>query len=227
LISKKSGLFVGEWKEMRILRLTFLLLGLLHFGCNQTHSENDSNTVDDKEQIQGLIRRMLNWSSEHPIELLPVLTDSKDSSCIGFDFYKHKLNLDQLKKTNLFSEEFIENYNQIIQTLDRKIKSKEFDKWYPYGELPTFAFANDVDPWCLCQDIPYDKPNPWDLVEVTPINLNKIKGELFWKWGKLELKEDVGWKEFSYKFRVLKEKGQWKIEYLEGFDFNNSTRKGG
>jgi hypothetical protein len=29
------------------------------------------------------------------------------------------------------------------------------------------------------------------------------------------------------RFRVVKEAGKWKISYLEGFDFKESTRKDG
>src|SRR5437660_8470856 len=118
---------------MRYLRL--LILGLTLLGCNQNHqttattgkqTENlkatEAYTSKDKEEIQNLIRKVLTWShSKRSIDLLPVLSDNKDSSCIGFDFDKHKSNLEVLKKTNLFAEEFIENYNQIIRTLDRKI----------------------------------------------------------------------------------------------------------
>ena len=211
---------------MKYIRLTVFVFGLLLFGCYQTISKTTSVT-EDTQQIQNLIRQVLNWSeSKNSINLLPALTDSKDSICIGFDFNKHKLNLDKLKETNLFAKEFIENYNEIIQTLDRKIKSNEFDKWNTY-ELPTFIFANDVNPYCLCQDVPYDKPNPWDLLEVEIINLNSEKGELNWKWGKTELNEASGWKEFTYRFKVIKENGKWKIAYLQGFDFNESTRKDG
>ncbi len=210
-------------QEMKIFKLTFILIGILLFDCNQPNSQNTSEAnVDDKTQIQNLIRKVLNWSDENSIDLLPVLTDSKDSSCIGFDFDKHKINLNKLRETNLFAGEFIENYNQIIRTLDRKIKNKEFDKWNTY-ELPTFSFANDVSPWCLCQDVPYDKPNPWDLVEVIVISLNNERGELNWKWGKPELNGAPGWKEFNYKFRVVKENGIWKIAYLQGFDFKESA----
>jgi hypothetical protein len=207
---------------MKFFKLFLVLFWLL--ACKQTDSQN---TLDDKEEIQNLIRQVLNWSQPKSIELLPVLTDSKDSSCVGFDFNKLKSNIDKLKETNLFAEEFIENYNQIIQTLDQKIKSKEFEKWYPYGDLPPFSFANDVDPWCLCQDIPYEKPNPWDLVEVTVVNLNKEKGELYWKWGKLELNQGAGWNKFAYGFSVIKENGKWKINYMEGFDFDKSVQMDG
>lgn len=218
---------------MKFFGLLTLTFGLTFISCDQTKADketvNSQVTVDlnDKEEIQNLIRQVLNWSeSKNSIDLLPVLTDSKDSSCIGFDFDKHKLNLEKLKETNLFAQEFIDNYNQIIQTLDKKIKNKEFDKWYTY-ELPTFIFANDVNPWCLCQDVPYDKPSPWDFIEVNIIKLDSNKADVEWKWGKLESNTDPGWKEFIYRFSVVKENDKWKIAYLQGFDFKESTRKDG
>ena len=93
------------------------------------------------------------------------------------------------------------------------------------NELPTFLFANDIDPWSLCQDVPYDNPNPWNFLEINVNNLDK--GEIVWKWGNLPPNIDISWKDFSYKFRVAKENNKWKIRYMEGFDFKESTRKNG
>jgi hypothetical protein len=107
-------------------------------------------------------------------------------------------------------------------TLDKGLKNGNYDQWL-VGDLPTFIFANDVDPWTICQDVPYDKPNPFDFIEVNIINADK--GEVDWKWGKLELNSDPGWKNFTYRFRVVKENDKWKIAYLTGFDFKESTRK--
>lgn len=77
----------------------------------------------------------------------------------------------------------------------------------------------------MCHDIPYNKPNPIDFIEINITNLDK--GEVDWIWGKLELNTDLGWKNFSYKFRVVKENDKWRISYLQGFDFKESTRKYG
>ena len=206
---------------MKYITLTTFILGFLLFGCYQTKSKTTS-VSDDKGQIQNLIRQVLNWSnSKNKIDLLPVLTDIKDSVYIGFSLEKHKENLVKLRETDLFTTEFIENYNQIILTLDKKLRDKEFEEWR-VGELPTFNFANDADPWTLWQDVPNDNPNPWDLVEVKVIKLDKDKGELTWTWEKSELSN-----EFGYKFRVKRENGKWKIAYMQGFDFKESTRKDG
>jgi hypothetical protein len=214
---------------MKHIKLTTLIFGLLLFGCNQADNkttsvkeEKVSNSTDDKEQIQNLIRQVLNWAdTKSSIDLLPVLADSKDSVYIGFDLGKHKQNLAKLQQTNFFATEFIENYNQIILTLEKGLKNGNYDQWL-VGDLPTFNFVSDVDPWTLSQDVPYDKPNPYDFIEVN--FLNEEKREVNWKWGKLELNTDPSWKEFVYKFRVVKENDKWKISYLQGFDFKECTR---
>ncbi|MFI5137529.1 MAG: hypothetical protein ACHQIM_06855 [Sphingobacteriales bacterium] len=225
---------------MKYLRFGTAILALFLFSCSHNSERKESplkikatktlkspEISNDKQEIQILIRKALNWSeSKNSINLLPVLTDSKDSICVGFDLEKLNVTLEKLKATNFFSSRFVDNYSQIILTLDKKIKNNEFEKW-SVSELPTFSFANDVDPWCLCQDVPYDKPNPWDLIEVKVIKLNDEKGELYWTWGKPELNGSPDWKDFTYKFEVEKENGKWKISYLQGFDFKESTRKDG
>ena len=225
---------------MKYLRLVVAALAVVLFSSNNNSERKESpvkvnrtkrlkspKLSNDELEIQNLIRKLLNWKeAKNSFDLLPVLTDSNNKTYIGFDLEKLRANLKILKATNFFSDRFIDNYKQIILTLDKKMRNNEFEKW-SVGELPTFSFANDVDPWCLCQDVPYDKPNPWDLVEVKVINLNGKKGELYWNWGKPELNGSPDWKDFAYKFNVEKENGTWKISYLQGFDFKDSTRKDG
>jgi len=226
---------------MKYLKLAALVLVVNLFSCNQIekHSPsksttdtvnkdqpvaltNKSDSSNDEKEIQLLVRNVLSWGeSKKSIDLIPVLTDSKDSLCIGFDLEKVKANLEILRSTGYFSAEFIDNYNQILLTLDKEMKNKQFTPWST-GELPPFNFANDVDPWSDCQDVPYDTPDAYSLVEVHVVNLNKEDGELYWKWGRLKKDNDPSWKKFTYKFKVKKENGKWKVSYLEGFDFKQS-----
>jgi hypothetical protein len=209
-------------------------LGLV--SCNQHNSDHTASSVKtntittskvadvskDKQEIQNLIRETLQWADSKRFDLLPTLMDSKDSTYVGFDLDKLRLNLEILKKTDFFSVKFIENYNQIILTLDKKFKNKEFGTWSA-NDLPVFHFANDVDPWCLCQD-----NMSWNAVEVKVAKLNSENGELYWTWGGPELNgASPDWKDFSYKFDVEKENGKWKISYLQGFDFEESVKKDG
>ena len=214
---------------MKHIKLTILALGLLLFGCSQADNkttsvtkEKVSTSTEDKEQIQNLIRQVLNWAdSKNAIDLHPVLTDSKDSVYIGFDLDKHKQNLYKLQQTNFFATEFIENYNHIILTLDEGLRNGNYDQWL-VGDLPTFIYANDHNPWCNCQD-----NDNWNKVEVRVIKLTNNEGELEWTWGNLSPEAHSSWKEFAYKFRVVKVNDKWKIAYLTGFDFKESTRKDG
>lgn len=220
---------------MRNIKLYISIVMLTFLTCSQNKASNNptvqkigvAKTVaisKDYEEIQTLIRQVLNWAeSKESINLLPVLTDSNDSVYIRFDLKKHKENLDKLHQTGFFAKEFIDNYNQIILTLDQKIRNKEYDEWF-VGDLPTFLFANDVDPWTSCQDVPYDEPSPWSYIEIKEIKLSDRSGEFEWKWGKLKPDTDPGWKNFSYRFNVVIEKNEWKISYLRGFDFTESTR---
>jgi hypothetical protein len=225
-------------------KLLSLISVVILFGCNypakSTHStkskiddksnpptKNNSAIIKladsskDKVAIQSLIRQMLKWDGGS-IDLIPEL--SKDSICTGLDFDKLNYNLKKLKETEFFADEFINNYSHIIHTLDKKIKNKEFSKWNVYGELPPFNFDNDIDPWSSSQDAPYDNPNPADFVEVGIINLDNEKGELYWKWGRLAADADKSWKDFYYKFMVVRVSGKWKISWLQCFDYKESIK---
>ncbi|MBX9807750.1 MAG: hypothetical protein K2Q03_08700 [Sphingobacteriaceae bacterium] len=213
---------------MKRIKLITVIFGCLFFGCNQVGikttkvtEEKVTTETDDKEQIQNLIRHVYNWHETQKPSEMDMIIDEKDSTYIGYNLNQLKLNIEELKATNFFSNEFIDNYNKIYITLDKKLRNKELE-WL-VGDLP--PFGNDANPWCNCQDVPYNQPNPWDFIEIKIINLDNNKGELIWKWGNLELNKAEGWKEFTYKFRVVKESNEWKISYLEGFNFDKFTRK--
>ena len=215
---------------MKQFKVFILAFGLAFTSCSQNNqsapnltekslpSEKPSSTEksDSKTEIQKLIREVLKWAdSEETIDLLPVVADKNDSVYIKFDLQELKKNLDRLEETNMFSKEFIENYNQIILTLDRKLKTNEFgDGPWLVGSLPPFSFASDASPWCLCQDVPYDRPVPWEFVEIEPLDSDTYR----WKWGGLKIGTDPSWEEFRYKFKVTQENSKWKVSYLEGFE---------
>lgn len=213
---------------MKYIKLTTLIFALLLFGCNQAGikttsvtEEKAASSTDNKEQIQILIRQVLNWSDKSSIDLLPAIADSEDSIYIGFDLDKHKHNLDDLLQTNFFATEFIDNYNQIILTLDKGLRNGQYEPWL-VGDLPTFIFANDHSPWCNCQD-----NEDWNKVEIRVIKLSDNVGELEWYWGNLNADTHSSLKEFAYNFRVVKEYNKWKIAYMTGFDFKEGIKKAG
>src|SRR5476649_702239 len=102
---------------LSIKHLTFgiAILSLCLFSCNHAN-EHEGSTIkitktktsispgnlSDKQEIQNLIRNVLNWgeSKKNSFDLLPALADSKDSVYIGFDLEKLRVNLEKLKATN-------------------------------------------------------------------------------------------------------------------------------
>lgn len=210
---------------------TVAILSLCSCGQNtQTSKQTIDTTViaktevaavgkDDEKQIRELVRKMLIWAEhKNSLNLTPIIENKKDSVYTGFDLEILKTNLQTLKATGFFADEFIENYRQIILTLAQKMKGKTWST----GELPPYNFANDSDPWCACQDTPYD--NPWDKVQITVINLNGTSGELYWKFARRSTDKSSNIDDFKYKFNVKKEAGKWKIAYLQDFDLAESTK---
>jgi len=217
-------------KLMTHIGTLILIIGLPFSSFNQknqtttTEKYTPAHTVSserskDRDEIQTLIRQVLHWAdSDNSIDLIPVVTDKKETIYIGFDLAQHKKHLDILKSTNFFATEFIENYDQIILTLDKRLRNGANEPWL-VGDLPTFNFASEVNPWCMCQD-----NLDWNTVEVKIISIDQEKGVCEWFWGNINSDTDAGWKDFRYRFNVKREGNKWKIAYLEGFDFKESTR---
>jgi len=220
---------------MRHILFFILIIGFIFVGCNQNRQnvaiEEEQNNITtskeseeikiDEEEIRDLIRNALKWFDLYLIDYTPAITDEKDSIVIGFDMKKINKNISELKKTGFFATEFIENYNLIILTLDKKIKNKEIE-WL-FGDFPPFNFDCNLSPWLEGQDTYDEVINFWDNIEIQIIRLNNKNGELeyHYNWRKLE---SSAWKGDGYKIRVTKENNKWKISYMEGFDFEYGTK---
>ena len=196
----------------KIITIIIIFLSLTSFSQSiETITEKISQV--DKTEIQRLIREVLKWAdSDNSIDLLPVNSNENDSIYIEFKQEKMNQNIYKLSETDFFSKEFIENYKQIILALDKKLKTNDFEygPWY-IGDMPPFDFSNSVNPWCQCQD-----NMEWNLVEVEQIEGNEFQ----WKWGGLNDETHQSWKDFKYKFNVIREDSIWKISFLEGFNVN-------
>lgn len=174
----------------------------------------------DLVEIKKLVISVLKWSdSDNSFIILPVKPDEKDS-ILMFDHVLLKKNIDILYKTDFFTKGFISNYENIILTLDRKLKGKEFEfKSWLVGDLPIFCFANDINPWYLDQGY-----FSWEWIKIEPINES---GDLIWKHGKLSDDSYNDWKNYRYNFSIERVDGKWKISYLEGFDYEQSIKGDG
>ena len=196
---------------MKHFKLTTLIFGLLLFGCNQTNNKTTSLTEQtssivsvDKENLQKLVRRLYEWhetkSSHNDFD---PIADNQDSTYIGLDLKKHEQRLTELKQTGFFANQFLDNYNKIAITINKGLKSKTIE--WQVGDLP--PFGNDANPWCNCQDNP---DNYWQTMTINKIAIDNYTATFTWTWGD----------NFEYKVKAIKQNDNWKITYLQGFDFN-------
>lgn len=224
MLTNSQGVF-----RMKLFKSTVLIFGFLLFVCNEAKSQDIRETAEAspninsiKGKIENLIRQVYIWhEDQNHADYICVTKDSTNSYFVGLDLDDVEYNLDQMRKSNLFSEEFIENYNAIYQEINTKLRSNQLT-WIVGTQAP---FGNGGDPWCNCQDVPYDEPNPWSQIEVETIDLVDNFGELYWRWGGLEPDTDSDWNDFTYRFRVKRENGKWKIAYLDGFNFDEFTQQ--
>lgn len=194
---------------MRHIILTIFLIGLICSSYGQTVSKIDSST-DDTTQIKDLVKQVLKWhdKDKHLIGF-KTISNPIDSLIIGMDLIQLDKGLQKLINTDYFDKDFIDNYRMIILKIDKRIKNKEW-QWHD-GELPPYANA---DPWCDCQDTPYD--NAWDKLDFQFVNIDKDKAKLNWTWGNSDWSKD-----FKYEINVKKMNGVWRISYMQGFNIIN------
>lgn len=199
---------------MKIIKQIIFTLSLfLIFSCkkeNKTVEFSDTkidktteeNSSDEKENLQALLRKLYQWhetqSSNNDFNV-----NSKDSIYISLNIKDHKKRIEELEKTGFFSTNFLKNYEKIGLKINNGLKSGELE--WAVGELP--PFGNDANPWCNCQDNP---ENYWKTLTIQKIKIDGNVADLTWTWGS----------DFEYKVIAVKAKNSWKIDYLEGFDFD-------
>ena len=118
---------------MKTNALALLLMTVLCVSCNNSKT-NTSTTIitektagNDKAQIEKLIKSVNSWggSANGSYGITYYTIDKKTGNCTGIDRKKHQLELEKLKKSDYFSTDFIENFNQIGLKQDQLIKKKK------------------------------------------------------------------------------------------------------
>lgn len=163
------------------------------------------DTKTDSLELQKLVRDLYKWNeTKNSKPDFDVLQNEKtDSIYANLDLESHKEKVKELKETNFFTKEFLDNYDKIALTIDGKMRNKTLV--YYIGELP--PFGNDANPWCNCQDHP---DNYWEILTIKKLIIKDNQAGFVWTWGD----------DFEYKTKALKQNNIWKISYLEGFDFD-------
>jgi hypothetical protein len=169
---------------MKHIKQNILIFGLLLFTSCQVDAQDTIDTTTtsiktDFEQIQQLIRDVYLWHEKGVVSGVDMIANEKNTAYIGFDLEQVTSNVEELKASNLFADQFLDNYAKIYRVLEGKLKNKEFE--WEVGTMP--PFGSGANPWCNCQDVPYDSPNPCGLIEIEAVQLQDNAGEFIWKWG--------------------------------------------
>ncbi|MFD1603030.1 hypothetical protein ACFSJW_06980 [Flavobacterium artemisiae] len=199
---------------MKKLILLFPLL-VLFLSCKKDiDSQKKENKTDvdttnitfknDSIALVELTKKLLQWAEKDSEgDFNPLENKSTESAYSEIDMALHKKRLKELKNTNLFSKDFIANYDKIALKIDSEFKNGTL-KWN-VGELPPFGFG--ASPWCNCQDFPNDFLTK---TKIKDLEINNNKASYDWGFGP----DDV------YSIKAVKENDVWKISYMQGFDYN-------
>ncbi|WP_316632909.1 hypothetical protein [uncultured Flavobacterium sp.] len=196
-------------KFFKFFLLSFISISLLSFRSINTKPLNNVNTsiyfTSDKQQLETLMRKAYEWIETKKTQNdFDVIANKKGDKYVGLNLKAHNKIVEELKKSNFFAQQFIDNYNKIGLKIGDNLKTNKME--YFVGELP--PYGNDSDPWCDCQD------NPevfWKTMQVNNLKVENNKATFYWTW--------TEWKETpKYKVTAVKENGIWKIAYLNGFD---------
>jgi hypothetical protein len=191
-------------KGLKLMKQLLILLAFFTISCNKKTTESTAVTGDDKEQIQSLIRKTYEWHETKSTKIDFSPKETTDSMYAELDLIQHQKSLKELTDSGFFTENFLKNYDTIAQKANADLKSKSV-QWY-VGEIP--SFGNDTYTWCGCQDYPDEC---WKKLTLKNLVFDKETATFSWTWGD----------NFEYRAKAQKVNDSWKIDYLQGFDFDD------
>ena len=164
-----------------------------------------SNSSNDSSELDSLVVKVLKWhESDKQMDFDVTKANPGDSIYSGIDWIAHKKRMVVLSKTNFFTDDFINNYNNIALHLDKELKTNPSK--YHEGDIQ--PWSNDANEWCNCQDYP---DSSWEKLKIVDLTLYGDSANFKWSWGD----------NFYYSVKTKKASGFWRISYLEGFDIQN------
>lgn len=202
---------------MRLSKLFFLCfigISLVSFkpvNSNQLETNKSIYIASDKQQIEALMSKAYEWIETKSTKVdFDVVENKKGDKYVGLNLKAHNKRLEELKKSNFFAQQFLDNYNKIALKIGDNLKTNKME-WL-VGDLP--PYGNDSNMWCNCQDSPEEY---WKTMKLNNLKIDHNKATFNWIW--------TTWKDGSkYNVRAVKENGIWKIAYLEGFDYEYLTK---
>ena len=168
-------------------------------------------SAQDSIALLQLTKNLYKWNqTDHNDDFFsPLQKAETDTVYAGLDMKLHGQKLRDMRSSGLFTEGFIANYHKIALLIDAGLKDGSL-KWV-IGELP--PFGDRTNPWCNCQDFANDFINKLYIMHLQPEN-----GGVFYNWGD-------GGGGTPYNIKALKEGKQWKINFMEGFDYGSFERR--
>ncbi|MBN8700089.1 MAG: DUF3828 domain-containing protein [Chitinophagales bacterium] len=196
---------------MKRIRGTAAILALLiTTACNNSGGKQEGISTQDSLALTNLVRQAYTWhqtAGDRP-DFEPALNKPGDTAYAGIDWNKHNALRDAIQKSQFFSKDFIDHYQRIAVYMHDEMRSGK-TTWLTNDLSP---FGNDANPWCNCQDYPDDY---WKRLTIRDIKAAGDSAAFSWTWG-----DDL-----RYRVKAKKENGNWKISYLQGFDFSNYEQR--
>ncbi|MCC9063883.1 hypothetical protein [Flavobacterium piscisymbiosum] len=195
--------------------LSFIFTSLVSFKPVDTKQAKHTNTsiyfATDKQQLETLIRKTYEWIETKKTKVdFDVVENKKGDKYVALNTKTHNKILAELKNSNFFAQQFIDNYNKIALKIGENLKTNKIE--YFVGELP--PYGSDSNPWCECQDYP---ESYWKTLKINDLKIQNNKATFYWTW--------TEWKETpKYKVTAVKENGIWKIAVLDGFNYQSFTK---
>jgi len=163
-----------------------------------------TNLKSDSTDLKALVINLLRWhENDKKSDFEPLLKNPKDTIYSGIDWQLYKKRVIELKNTNLFTKDFLDNYQKIALHLDKELKQNKVK--YAVGDLPPYDHSNE---WCNCQDYP---SNIWKRLKIVSLKINDNSANFKWTWGD----------NFFYSTKARKENNVWRISALEKFNLEN------
>jgi len=159
----------------------------------------------DSVKLTALIRKLYKWRQTDTLKhdgFKPLKRNANDTLYTSIDLDENQKAIEELKQTGLFASPFLNDYRRVAERMDKELR--DGSSLWPEGELSTFG--DDSDEWCNCQDFPVD--DYWNIITLTKIKITGNEANFKWTWGG----------NYFYDVKAIKEDGNWKISYLQGFD---------
>ncbi|WP_157491225.1 hypothetical protein [Flammeovirga sp. SJP92] len=170
----------------------------------------------DTTGLKNLIQQIYKWHINNEFNDFPYKYDSENSNIVtGIDWNQYNENIKTLEATNFFSQSFMNLHQSIASNIDISMKAAD-QKWRTI-EGVFLLWDPEVDIWCGCQDSP---ENYWKLLSLQNLTSNNAEVIVEWTWNQ---SEDV----YPFKYKVKAEfiDNQWKVNWIEGFEYFHSVEE--